>query len=83
VTQDVEMTEDMLTDEMIPEAASRRIDDEVVVKRDEYGAKDYSQILKLKRDYQARPLYVVSEMSIPPSNWIITSLSLSFPLSVH
>lgn len=46
----------------MPEAASRKVD-EKSTKEDDYGAKDYTN-LELKRDFQARPLWVVSLLNV-------------------
>lgn len=46
----------------VPEAASRHISDGT--NEDEYGAKDYTKELKLRDDYEVRPLWVAPDGNI-------------------
>ena len=43
--------------EELPESASRQVEEEA--KEDEFGAKDYRELMTLKLDHKARPLWVV------------------------
>ena len=50
----------------VPKGAAQNAEDKDRTAVDEFGAKDYRQLLQLKLDHKSRPLWVVSRMPKHP-----------------